>query len=82
MAVAMIERPSWPNQPVRGHNPQGRDLRDRAQPDQGPVQEAIGEMAWCERRMLRRDLETFFFGTAMTRSPRRDGTCDWLAPAP
>ncbi|HMD23584.1 MAG TPA: hypothetical protein VKH61_05745 [Streptosporangiaceae bacterium] len=58
MAVAMIERPSWPNQPVRGHNPQGRDLRDRAQPDQGPVQEAIGEMAW----LLRNTRSSMFLG--------------------
>ena len=49
MAVAMIERPSWPYQPARGHDLQGRDLPDRAQPDQGPVQEAIGEMAWLLR---------------------------------
>lgn len=58
MAVAMIERPSWPNQPARGHNPQGRDLRDRAQPDQGPVQEAIGEMAW----LLRDTRSSMFLG--------------------
>jgi hypothetical protein len=45
MAVAMIERPSWPYQPARGHDLQGRDLPDRAQPDQGPAQEAIGEVA-------------------------------------
>jgi hypothetical protein len=49
MAVVMIERPSWPDRPARGHNPQGRDLPDRAQPDQGPAQEAIGEMAWLLR---------------------------------
>lgn len=58
MAVAMIERPSWPNQQARGHNPQGRDLRDRAQPDQGPVQEAIGEMAW----LLRDTRSSMFLG--------------------
>jgi hypothetical protein len=46
MAVAMTGRPSWPYRPARGHNPQGRNLPDRAQPDQGPAQEAIGEMAW------------------------------------
>jgi hypothetical protein len=49
MAVAIIGRPSWPDQPVRGHHPQGRDLLDRAQPDQGLAQEAIGEMAWLLR---------------------------------
>lgn len=58
MAVAMIERPSWPYQPARGHDPQGRDLRDRAQPDQGPVQEAIGEMAW----LLRDTRSSMFLG--------------------
>jgi hypothetical protein len=46
MAVAMTGRPSWPYRPARGHNPQGRNLPDRAQPDRGPAQEAIGEMAW------------------------------------
>ena len=49
MAVATIGRPSWPDRPARGHNPHGRDLPDRAQPDQGPAQEAIGEMAWLLR---------------------------------
>ena len=49
MAVATIERPSWPYQPARGHDLQGRDLPGRAQPDQGPAQEAIGEMAWLLR---------------------------------
>ena len=49
MAVAMIGRPSWPDRPALGHNPQGRYLPDRAQPDQGPAQEAIGEMAWLLR---------------------------------
>jgi len=58
MAVAMIERPSWPDRPARGHNPQGRDLPDRAQPDQGPAQEAIGEMAW----LLRDTRSSMFLG--------------------
>jgi hypothetical protein len=49
MAVAMIGRPSWPNRPARGHDPQGRDHSDRYQPDQGPAQEIIGEMAWLLR---------------------------------
>ena len=49
MAVAMIGRPSWPDRPAVGHDPQGRNLPDRAQPDQGPAQEAIGEMAWLLR---------------------------------
>ncbi len=49
MAVTMIGRPSWPDRPARGHNPQGRDLPDQAQPDQGPAQEVIGEMAWLLR---------------------------------
>jgi hypothetical protein len=49
MAVAMIGRPSWPDRPALGRNPQGRNLPDRAQPDQGPAQEAIGEMAWLLR---------------------------------
>ena len=58
MAVVMIERPSWPDRPARGHNPQGRDLPDRAQPDQGPAQEAIGEMAW----LLRDTRSSMFLG--------------------
>lgn len=49
MALAMIGRPSWPDRPARGHNLQGRNLPDRAQPDQGAAQEAIGEMAWLLR---------------------------------
>jgi hypothetical protein len=49
MAVALIGKPSWPNRPAQGHDPYGRDLPDRSQPDQGPAQEAIGEMA----RLLR-----------------------------
>src|SRR5579859_845405 len=49
MAVVMIERASWPDRPARGHDPQGRNLPDRAQPDQGPAQEVIGEMAWLLR---------------------------------
>jgi hypothetical protein len=58
MAVVMVERPSWPDRPARGHNPQGRDLPDRAQPDQGPAQEAIGEMAW----LLRDTRSSMFLG--------------------
>jgi hypothetical protein len=46
MAIATIDRPSWPHRPARGH---GSRLPDRAQPDQGPAQGAIGEMA----RLLR-----------------------------
>ena len=45
MAIAMIGRPSWPYRPTRGHDPRGRVLSDQAQPDQGPAQETIGEMA-------------------------------------
>ena len=45
MAIAMIGRPSWHYRPARGHDPQGRVLSDQAQPDQGPAQETIGEMA-------------------------------------
>lgn len=58
MAVAMIDRPSWPYRPARGHNPLGRDLPDRAQPDQGPAQEIIGEMAW----LLRDTRSSMFLG--------------------
>ena len=58
MAVVVIERPSWPDRPARGHNPQDRDLPDRAQPDQGPAQEAIGEMAW----LLRDTRSSMFLG--------------------
>jgi hypothetical protein len=46
MAVAMIGRPSWPYRTARGHDSRGRVLSDRAQPDQGPIQESTGEMAW------------------------------------
>jgi hypothetical protein len=46
MAVAVIGRPSWPYRPARGHDSRGRVLSDQAQPDQGPAQETIGEMAW------------------------------------
>src|SRR5215469_2742593 len=49
MAIAMIGRPSWPYRPARGHDSQGRVLSDQAQPDQGPAQEIIGEMAWLLR---------------------------------
>ena len=49
MAVAMIGRPSWPYQPAWGHDSRGRALSDQAQPDQGPAQEIIGEMAWLLR---------------------------------
>ena len=49
MAVATIGRPSWPHQPAWGHDPRVRDLSDRSQPDQGPAQEVIGEMAWLLR---------------------------------
>ena len=49
MAVAITGRPSWPYRPAGGHDPRGRVLPDRPQPDQGPAQEIIGEMA----RLLR-----------------------------
>jgi hypothetical protein len=49
MAAAVTGRPSWPHRPVRGHDSRGRALSDRSQPDQGPVREAIGEMAWLLR---------------------------------
>jgi hypothetical protein len=49
MAVAMIGRPSWPYRPARGHDSRDRVVSDRAQPDQGPAQETIGEMAWLLR---------------------------------
>jgi hypothetical protein len=58
MAVATIGRPSWPDRPARGHHPQGRDLPDRAQPDQGPAQEVIGEMAG----LLRDTRSSMFLG--------------------
>jgi hypothetical protein len=45
MAVAMIDRPSWPYRTPSGHDPRGHNLPDRSQPDQGPAQEVIGEMA-------------------------------------
>jgi len=49
MAVAALGRPSRPYRPTRGHDPGGRVLLDRAQPDQGPAQEIIGKMAWLLR---------------------------------
>ena len=49
MAVAIIGKPSWPYRPAQGHDPRGRVLSDRSQPDQGPAQEIIGEMAWLLR---------------------------------
>jgi hypothetical protein len=59
MAVAMIDRPSWPYRPASGHDPRDpalpgrsvpdRSLPDRSQPDQGPAQAVIGEMAWLLR---------------------------------
>jgi hypothetical protein len=49
MANEMIGRPSWPHRPGRGYDPRGRAPSDRSQPDQGPAQEAIGEMAWLFR---------------------------------
>ena len=58
MAVAMMRRPSWPDRPAQGPSPLGRDLRDRTQPDQGPAQEAIGEMAW----LLRDTRSSMFLG--------------------
>lgn len=58
MAVAMIERPSWPYRPAYPDHPGGRNLPGRAQPDQGPAQEAIGEMAW----LLRDTRSSLFLG--------------------
>src|SRR3984893_16891686 len=58
MAVVIIERPSWPDRPARGHNPQGSALRDWAQTDQWPAQESIGEMAW----LLRDTRSSMFLG--------------------
>jgi hypothetical protein len=49
MALVMIDRPSWPYRPAAGHDPRGRVLPDRAQLDQGPAQEIIGQMAWLLR---------------------------------
>ena len=49
MALVMIDRPSWPYRPAAGHDPRGRALPDRAQLDQGPAQEIIGQMAWLLR---------------------------------
>ena len=49
MAVAIIGKPSWPYRPARGHDPRGRVVSDRSQPDQGPAQEIIGKMAWLLR---------------------------------
>jgi hypothetical protein len=50
------------SEPARsfGHNPHGRGLPDRAQPDQGPAQEAIAEMAW----LLRDTRGSMFLGGA------------------
>ena len=45
MAVAMIGRPSWPYRPARERDPGNRAWPDRAQTDQGPAHEVIGEMA-------------------------------------
>jgi hypothetical protein len=58
MAVSMIGRPSWPYRPARGRNPRDRDLPGQAQPDQGPAQEVIGEMAW----LLRDTRSSMFLG--------------------
>ena len=58
MAVATIGRPSRPYRPTRGHDPGGRVLPDRAQPDQGPAQEIIGEMA----RLLRDPRSSMLLG--------------------
>jgi len=58
MAVSMIGRPSWPYRPARGRNPQDHDLPGQAQPDQGPAQEVIGEMAW----LLRDTRSSMFLG--------------------
>lgn len=58
MAVTMIGRPSWPYRPARGRNPRDRDLPGQAQPDQGPAQELIGEMAW----LLRDTRSSMFLG--------------------
>jgi hypothetical protein len=49
MAVATVDRPSWPYRPMPGHDPHGRVVSDRTQLDQGPAQEIIGQMAWLLR---------------------------------
>jgi hypothetical protein len=41
----MIGQPSWPYRSTRGQDPGDRTRPDRAQPDQGPAHEVIGEMA-------------------------------------
>lgn len=48
MAIAATTRPSWPSRPD-GYYDDDRALPDRALPDQGPAQEAIGEMSWLLR---------------------------------
>jgi len=48
MAVAMIDRPSWPYRPARGRDPGDLARPDQAQ-GQGPAQAVIGEMAWLLR---------------------------------
>jgi len=53
MALVMIDRPSWPHRPAARHDPRGRARPDRAQLDQGPAQEIIGQMAWLLRWLLR-----------------------------
>lgn len=58
MAVAMIGRPSWPYGPARGRDPDDLVRPDQAQPDQGPAQAVIGEMAW----LLRETRSSMFLG--------------------
>ena len=45
MAAAMNGPPSWPYRPARGRDLGDRARPDRAQTDQGPAHEVIGEMA-------------------------------------
>jgi hypothetical protein len=45
MAVAMIDRPSWPNRSQPDQCQPDQCQPDQCQPDQGPAQEIIGEMA-------------------------------------
>jgi hypothetical protein len=45
MAVARTGQPSWPYRPARERDPGDRKVFYRAEPDQGPAHEVIGEMA-------------------------------------
>jgi hypothetical protein len=50
MATLTTARPYWPSKPD-GYYDDDRAQPDRALPDQGPAQEAIGEMSWLLRDM-------------------------------